>query len=226
MDSPTNNFATLNPLNPIVHAFEEGNLKIDGGSDNWDSAFSTIGTANGKWYFEMKFLALQGGLIRAAMGVVDARDQTLMATNEVGYNLTGTVGDSVGYNGNGTSNNIKKNDSNVANGTQWSVNDIICMAVDCDNGGVYFRVNGGSWLNSADPTSGDSLTGAITITTGQTYVVGGTAYGSSTEWEFNFGSPCYSESGGNSDANGYGNFNQAVPSGYYALCTKNLAEFG
>ena len=29
-----------------------------------------------------------------------------------------------------------------------------------------------------------------------------------------------------SDANGYGNFEYAPPSGYYALCTKNLAEFG
>ena len=31
---------------------------------------------------------------------------------------------------------------------------------------------------------------------------------------------------GNSDANGYGNFEYAVTSGYYALCTKNLAEYG
>ena len=44
--------------------------------------------------------------------------------------------------------------------------------------------------------------------------------------EFNFGSPPYSESGGNSDGNGYGNFSMAVPSGYFALCTKNLAEYG
>jgi len=29
-----------------------------------------------------------------------------------------------------------------------------------------------------------------------------------------------------SDANGYGTFEYAPPSGYYALCTKNLAEFG
>jgi len=42
----------------------------------------------------------------------------------------------------------------------------------------------------------------------------------------NFGSPPYSESGGNSDANGYGNFNQSVPSGYFAINTKNLAEYG
>ena len=225
-DTCTNNFATLNPLNPIVHAFEEGNLRIDGGADNWDSAFSTIGASSGKWYFEMKFLALEGGLRRAAMGLVDARGQTQFATNEVGYNVTNATGDSVGYNGNGTSNTIKKNDSAQYNGTEWSVNDIICMAVDLDNSAVYFRVNGSAWLNSGNPESGASKTGAVTITAGETYVFGGTAYGSSTEWEFNFGSPCYSESGGNSDGDGYGNFNQAVPSGYFSLNTKNLAEYG
>ena len=42
----------------------------------------------------------------------------------------------------------------------------------------------------------------------------------------NFGSPETSVSSGNADANGYGNFEYAIPSGYYALCTKNLAEFG
>ena len=42
----------------------------------------------------------------------------------------------------------------------------------------------------------------------------------------NFGSPPYSESGGNTDANGYGNFNQSVPSGYFAINSKNLAEYG
>jgi len=42
----------------------------------------------------------------------------------------------------------------------------------------------------------------------------------------NFGSPSFSISSGNSDANGYGNFEYAVPSGYYAINSKNLAEFG
>jgi len=31
---------------------------------------------------------------------------------------------------------------------------------------------------------------------------------------------------GNADANDYGNFEYAPPTGYYAWCTKNLAEFG
>jgi len=42
----------------------------------------------------------------------------------------------------------------------------------------------------------------------------------------NFGSPPYSISSGNADANGHGNFEYAVPSGYYALNSKNLAEYG
>ena len=43
----------------------------------------------------------------------------------------------------------------------------------------------------------------------------------------NFGNPAVAAlSGGNSDENGYGNFKYAPPSGYYALCSKNLAEYG
>ena len=42
----------------------------------------------------------------------------------------------------------------------------------------------------------------------------------------NFGNPPFTISSGNSDANDYGNFEYAVPSGYYALNTKNLAEYG
>ena len=36
----------------------------------------------------------------------------------------------------------------------------------------------------------------------------------------------YTVSSGNADGNGYGNFEYSVPSGYYALNTKNLAEYG
>jgi len=49
---------------------------------------------------------------------------------------------------------------------------------------------------------------------------------SDVDAQANFGNASYSISSGNSDANGYGNFEYAVPSGYYALCTKNLAQYG
>jgi len=50
-------------------------------------------------------------------------------------------------------------------------------------------------------------------------------YGSGINIECNFGNPPYS-GGGYTDGAGYGNFSYAVPSGYYALNTKNLANFG
>jgi hypothetical protein len=46
-------------------------------------------------------------------------------------------------------------------------------------------------------------------------------------YEVNFGGyTTFSISSAASDENGYGTFEYAPPSGYYALCTKNLAEFG
>jgi hypothetical protein len=42
----------------------------------------------------------------------------------------------------------------------------------------------------------------------------------------NFGNPTFSISSGNSDSEGFGNFEYAVPSGFFAICTKNLAEYG
>jgi hypothetical protein len=36
-------------------------------------------------------------------------------------------------------------------------------------------------------------------------------------WHWNFGNPPFAITTGNADANGYGNFEHAVPSGYYAL---------
>ena len=44
---------------------------------------------------------------------------------------------------------------------------------------------------------------------------------------FNFGGYCaWTIDSGNSDANGYGNFEYAPPTGFYALCSKNLAQYG
>ena len=42
----------------------------------------------------------------------------------------------------------------------------------------------------------------------------------------NFGNSPFALASGNADANGEGSFEYAVPSGYYALCTNNLALYG
>ena len=100
------------------------------------------------------------------------------------------------------------------------------IALDMDNRYVYFAKNG-TWQNSGDPTSGSSGTGGIALPdTDENYMMA-ISYSTGGNWYANWGGyTLISIASGNADANGYGNFEYAPPSGYYALCTKNLAEYG
>ena len=218
-DTCTNNGCTLNSLYKQDHAFSEGNLGYTSSASDWDSAPGTIAASSGKYYCEMKVTATAGGVTRSVLGICDVRDANLVAESEFGL-TSGTAGDNVGY-GPGA---VHKNNGG-AGGTfaSYTTNDIIGMYADLDNGKVYFSKNG-TMQNSGDPTSGSTGTGAISITTGQTYLLGVTAYGGGAS-QSNFGSPPYAVSSGNSDPNGYGNFEYGTQN-YYTLNTKNLAEFG
>ena len=99
---------------------------------------------------------------------------------------------------------------------------LLIVALDMDNGEVYFGKNG-TWGNSGNPATNTNpcFTGLDTTTE---YFAGfDIAYAGSFSW--NFGNPDFAISSGNNDGK-YGNFEYAPPSGYYALCTKRLAEFG
>ena len=104
--------------------------------------------------------------------------------------------------------------------------DIVGMALDLDNGKVYFHLNG-TYTNSGDPTSGATGTGATDVPTADIdYFITLATY-SSAVVSINFGGTSVSAiSSANQDGNGYGNFEFAVPANYYSLCTKNLAEYG
>ena len=226
-DTPTNNFATFNSLNGNNYAgltFSEGNLKITTTAGQYAPAQSTIGFNTGKWYAEFKATDVDNWTMVGIVG------QNATATDQpVGY-----FSDGYGYIGGssaGGSNSKMNNNSASSYGATYTDGYIISVAVDCDNNYIYFGLNG-TWLNSGDPESGASGTGsAFTISStpasGFYYFAVGNWSGSQTpDWEANFGSPPYTISSGNSDGNGYGNFEYAVPSGYYALNTKNLAEYG
>ncbi len=222
-DTPTNNFCTLNPLVPTAASFTEGNCFVSGGGvDQHDRVYGTIAVSSGKWYWELK--KIDGGF---QIGIApQPTDANTNGTNYIGYGAN-----EVGYyDGNGN-----KYINNVASsyGTSVADNDIVGVALDLDNNKLYFSKNG-TWQNSGDPTSGATGTGAISITasasngTGGYVPAGGHNAGGANNGtaHYNFGNPAFSISSGNSDANGYGNFEYAVPSGYYSLCSKNLAEFG
>ena len=119
--------------------------------------------------------------------------------------------------------------SSTTYGDSFTTSDVIGMAIDADNGAVYFSKNG-VWQNSGDPESGASRTGAAYTYTGGTveltpaFVVFDTDMG----WVANFGQDSSfagnKTAQGNQDANDIGDFYYAPPTGFLALCTDNLAD--
>ncbi|MDA7798383.1 hypothetical protein N8956_00115 [bacterium] len=222
LDTPTNNYNTLNILTSRGGGtITEGNLKYTAsGSDS--SIFGTLGIPPGmKVYFEVK---LVNNTAQNAIGIHNEYDPggTFVkggsASGMYSFKPRGSASVTQYFN-NGSSTNTST--SNHANDT------IIGVAVDNENGQIHYHVNG-TYINSSDPT--DNNPAALV-----------TGFGGSNEQylhfsldtttsqpinQYNFGSPPYAISSGNSDGRGHGNFEYAVPSGYYALNTKNLAEFG
>jgi len=224
-DTPTNNFCTFNPLSNSHQSFiptlSEGNTIMS--SDGADAAcFGTFGVSNGKWYWELKGTESDnGGVQKWTPGVIGAEDHSEYSNRDGGYAPKATSL----YLGNS---NVYQNNSSVSSAYFTATqNDIIQIAFDADNNKIYFGKNG-TYGNSGDPTSGATGTGGISTTAAHAPFIPIVGEGSGHEQkiEANFGNAPYSISSGNSDANGYGNFEFAVPSGYYALCTKNLAKYG
>jgi hypothetical protein len=220
-DTPSNNFAVGNILDNGADkspVFLNGNISYSVGSAVWRYATSTIGVSSGKWYMEQKIGSY------SFAGVTDLYHITANSYAD-SDSFVGSEALSVGY----YSQDGNKYTSNSASsyGNTFTTNDIIGIALDMDNGYVYFSKNG-TFQNSGDPTSGSTGTGGIALPTSSnstgTFLFMPSLYNGTMD--VNYGSPAYSISSGNADANGHGNFEYAVPSGYFALCTKNLAEFG
>ena len=222
-DTCTNNFATFNPLNNLGNniAYSEGNLVITPGTSDYKTCISSIAVDSGKWYAEFKAVSGHNGSTDVSVGIVGADDHIA----STGSKAMSAYVSSFSYGSGGL---VKKyNDSTIRTDATYTDDDIIGIAVDMDNLKLYWSKNG-TYNNSGDPTSGATGTGAVAITPAQLYYIAVATISSGGVKVFaaNFGSPPYSESGGNSDADGHGNFLTAPPSGYFALNTKNLAEYG
>ena len=108
------------------------------------------------------------------------------------------------------------------NSAASTTGDIISVAMDCDNNKVHFAVNG-TYTNNSDPVN-DSY---CFVMLDENQYFGMATQPADRTYRANFGGyTTISISSAASDANGYGTFEHAPPSGYYALCTKNLEEFG
>ena len=226
-DTCTNNFCTLNPLfapptNPPTYS--DGNLTsiTDGATAEygWGGATS-IGVSSGKWYCEAKWT--QGGAYsRGSIGVT--YDPSMSAYRNGSNSASGSYAYGWGYRSyDGV---LLNNGSTIWTGNTYATGDIIGIYLDLDNHKLYISKNG---------VLENSGTGA-NLTTGETYHIyqeDVTGTSSTSKFEFNFGNPTYTISSGNSDPNSYGNFEysttitgDSISKDFYALNTKNLAEYG
>jgi hypothetical protein len=213
-DTCTNNFCTMNPLAIGADAtLSEGNCQIAYGSGTRSVSTANMGFASGKWYWEWKISAASTDGCSAMPGIgglpFGPDLGTYLGNNSNGYAYNGEDGKK--YSGG----------ANSAYGDTFTTNDIISVAFDADNGNLYFYKNG--TIQNSGTAAYTSLTSP---SSGFYYPAMGDASGAKTfTAQANFGNPPYSISSGNSDGK-YGNFEYAPPSGYYAICTKRLAEFG
>ena len=218
-DTCTNNFCVMNPLDNFYagNTFSEGNLKIVGKSDQNAYNTSTFGISNGKWYYEQKITSTSSN--GESIGITDhtatAIDDYLGdGAYEYGY-----------YSSNGK---VYNNGGNTAYGATFDTGDIMGIYIDLDNNKLYFAKNG-TVQNSG---TGISITAPASTSTGF-YFVSVSDNGNTGTYELNFGSPSFAISSGNTDDNGYGNFEyspnitgDSVAKKFYSLNTKNLAEYG
>jgi hypothetical protein len=207
-DTPTNNFSTLNSINKFLGCLiTKGNLEYDSNSTGGSSVVSTIAPANGKWYVEVKAVTSTIAIGVSEVGLINFNEKGQGASRP---NINYAYGGSVTI-----------DEGSADSEASFTTNDIIGLALNLDDGELIIYKNGTA-LNSG--TAYNLHTNTTHGNTGfsvQTHTGSG-----NTKASFNFGNPAFAISSGNADGAGYGNFEYAVPSGYYALCTKNLAEYG
>mgnify|MGYP003110882299 FL=1 len=225
-DTCVENFATLNPLTPTInttHVYTHGNLTavptyVSAGGV---TIFHTINPLQGKWYYEIKAETSAGSGNAVHTGVVTGTSATNYTSSSTQSGAEFDI----------FSNNIEKRSegsSSVISGSSFSSGDIGMIAVDMDNGKIYIGKNG-TWLESSNPATSSNPSVSFTVTNDLVFFtspVTNSGNSNKAKVSMNFGNAPFSISSGNSDANGFGNFEYAVPSGYYALNTSNLNTYG
>jgi len=235
-DTCTNNFATMNPLDERFgfYTFSEGNCQVVSSSSGNAYVSSTIAVSKGKWYFETKITS-QPADERFLIGIAPrgaVEDNHPDSTNNGGINLSG-FNAVINSQGSSVLNNFFGNNTTRFDGFTG----IIGMALDLTDGSEKITFSkDGAWVTGSGTTDTDfsnalqvDISAKMNESTASGYwhlVVGEGSGSSAGTFQINFGNPPFSISSGNSDAEGFGNFEFPVPSGYFALCSKNLAEYG
>ena len=222
LDTPTNNYCVLNQLyrattgSTARPTITGGNISVARVADA--STQGTFGVASGKWYYEVRFNS----------GQVDGYPQ-------IGWSKAGSVnnGQMVGFHTPSGSNYRGKVAGNVISNAfdgTISSNDIMGFYMDVDNGTLIVHKNGSDFMGSGATNGLDFSSASFSPDTGFFHPHYNTNANSAHSEDFNFGGAIsFTVSSSNADANGHGKFEYNPTIGgvnYYALNSKNLAEFG
>jgi len=203
------------PAQSSVITYSEGNLKTAHSGTNLNS--SSVATMqlppSGKYYWEVLITAGGDNYVGVGHNWVEKQNNNDWIFAQGGWSYR--------YNG-------QKYSDGTANsyGDSFVAGDLIACAVDVDNSKIYFSKNG-VWQNSSNPAT--STNPAYTNVTGDNLTIH-TAEGSSAAAGFiaNFGQDSSfagnKTAQGNQDGNDIGDFYYTPPTGYLALCTKNLPD--
>ena len=197
-DTPTNNFATLNPLflnaTETAGTFSEGNLKLVTTGYEYGTALATFSIRYGKYYWEVKQL---GGAY-AIHGIV--RGSTPNADTYISYDPNGKLF-GFGYQQNGyikgTAGTGSTTGGNLASGyATFTTNDIIGFASDIQNGTLAIYKN-------------NTLIYTITGINDDDWIPAISGYTSNGSYSINFGQQAFS---------------YTPPTGYKKLNSANLPD--
>lgn len=187
------NYCVLNPLSFVNgSAPTDGNLKCSNAGSGVETVLNgTLGVSSGKFYWEAK---ATGTLTNLQIGIQSALVQTSSSTSTIrGYADSGVK---------------RSGNTYTSYGNSFTNNDIISIALDLDNGKIWFGKNG-VWQASGDPVAGTNA--AFTDVSG-TVTPWMTTYNTgagTSNWEYTFGQRP---------------FTYTPPTGYVALNTFNLPD--
>jgi hypothetical protein len=219
LDTPSNVHNTGNPLYVWNYSLSHsnGNLSFAGSQNQWQGAATNLAISKGKWYYEAKFTSATD-IGNWGVGFMGRED----------FNLTNATRNFVGfYNYDGGEiwvADASNSTPTTADYGTFANGDIIGIALDYDNEYISVYKNGSAIVTNFDY-------GAV----GTSSTVKGGKFISPVF--FNYGSGAISANFGNgffgttaitsAGSNGNGSlFEYNVPSGYYALNTKNINTYG
>jgi hypothetical protein len=223
-DTPTNNFCTWSPLFAFYRnsTITEGGTEVAGAAGGWSHAGASMGVMNGRWYWEWKITSSEIGFI--SFSTLEGN----LNLNQLGHDNSVVMGYAAG-NLYTWLNGVFGSNESTGWGT-WAVNDIIGIYLDLENSDRRFTLYKNGSAISGSTSFPVSFPNAMQAVNGAGNIFPYNVQYENDGGEWNFGGyTTMSNSKSNSDANGYGSFVYSPVLGgvnYYAICTKNLAEYG